>query len=320
MDLSQIQRLSVAQEHFDCEEGGSYLQSGMLSPGRTAIRPRKILLGVAFSLALLLSLNPSAALAHGGVAPDLAFWGPFGSGTVRCLRVISHATRRCFDQALKAQTDCAERQLAGQSCDTGARDVSIAAALAEATGVVDAACTGGQLTELRFAGFDDAKADVERACIGEADAVASLLYPATVIDAPSACRATASDLARKLVRYVSTGNRRALDRIAKRILSPSAKLALISGARTRAARAGEMCVGWLRRDCPAFDAIYGRSPEEWVEALAVRSDCVANATYFQTAVSCPFPECGNGIEERDEECDDGNGVDTDVCRNDCSRR
>jgi cysteine-rich repeat protein len=79
-----------------------------------------------------------------------------------------------------------------------------------------------------------------------------------------------------------------------------------------------MWVGRLGRDCPAFDMTYGRSPEEWVEALAARSDCIANATYFQTAVSCPFPECGNGIKELDEACDDGNRLDGDGCRNDCT--
>src|SRR5439155_1175611 len=31
------------------------------------------------------------------------------------------------------------------------------------------------------------------------------------------------------------------------------------------------------------------------------------------------PRCGNGIVEPGEECDDGNAVDTDDCRNDCTR-
>jgi cysteine-rich repeat protein len=198
------------------------------------------------------------------------------------------------------------------------RDAHISAAKAVASGAVDAACTGGQLTELRFADFADAKADIVRGCVGEADAVISLLYPAAVVDAPSSCRITASQLGRKLVRRGLADSSRALNRIAKRIVPPSGRFALINAARARAARAGEMCAGRLRRQCAQFEATYGRSPEEWVEVLAERSDCVAYATYFQTAVSCPFPKCGNGIKEFDEACDDGNQVDTDACRNDCS--
>jgi cysteine-rich repeat protein len=276
------------------------------------------LLKVVTLYAVTLALVDASAYAHGGAPPDLAFWGPFGRNTVRCLRNISLATRRCFDRVVTAKTECEERQFAGQTCNREALGADIAIAHATATAVVDSACAGGQLTELRFADFEDAKADVFRACVGEADAVFSLLYPDAIGDAPATCRTTASDLGRKLVKNTLVDSSRTLDRIGKRILPPSVRLALVAATRSRAAKAGEMCVQRLRRDCPTFDAIYGRSPEDWIEALTARSDCVAYATHFQTAVSCPFSVCGNGIKEPDEACDDGNRIDTDACRNNCT--
>ena len=32
----------------------------------------------------------------------------------------------------------------------------------------------------------------------------------------------------------------------------------------------------------------------------------------------PDPYCGDGFEDADEDCDDGNQIDTDGCRNDCT--
>src|SRR5262245_37840089 len=60
---------------------------------------------------------PVPALAH-GIPLDLAFFGPFGTPTVRCLRVIGAAAQRCFRAVLAAERRCMDRQLAGQSCDT----------------------------------------------------------------------------------------------------------------------------------------------------------------------------------------------------------
>jgi cysteine-rich repeat protein len=300
----------------------------MLAPAR-AVQPtrrgrsRRGTFAMAAGLCCLLA---SRAHAHGTAPPDLAFWGPFGARTVACLRVIGRATQRCFRQALALHRDCAERVLAGQPCDESLRAARVMAATAVAAAAVDRACLGGQLTELRFAGFDDARADVARACASEAEAVASMWYD---MHAPSAgagaaqsteraCRMRTADLGRKLLGLGVRLKCRALDRIAVRILEPSGKRALLRAAETRELRAQHQLADRLGRECPDFEATYGRSPDDFLGTLARRADCVVHANYFQTAVTCPPAVCGNGIKEAGEACDDGNADDADQCRNDCT--
>jgi cysteine-rich repeat protein len=274
----------------------------------------------------LSSWSPSAAHAHGGAAPDIAFWGPFGVRTVRCLRVISQATRACFDQVLAAERECAERELGGESCDAAARDTRIAAAQGIARAAVENACLGGQLTELYFVGFDDAKADVLRGCSGEVDAAMSVLYrtdaaPTALQDLDAsgvACMRETAALGRKLLRFTIAVKTRALERIAFKIANPSAKHMLIDRAEATATRARQQLADRLARTCPEFETIYASSPLDLLQAVGRRANCVVQATHFQTAVSCPRAECGNAIREPGEACDDGNQVDTDSCRNDCT--
>lgn len=45
---------------------------------------------------------------------------------------------------------------------------------------------------------------------------------------------------------------------------------------------------------------------------------LAGGLYVQDALRCPAARCGNGMEERGEECDDGNAIETDACRADCT--
>src|SRR5215468_2273662 len=94
--------------------------------------------------------------------PDLAFYGPFGGPTVRCQRALGHAAQRCFRRVLTAKRLCMDAELAGGTCDRSGRDAEISAAQQDGQDAVVQACLGGQLTELRFIGFDEAKMDVAR--------------------------------------------------------------------------------------------------------------------------------------------------------------
>jgi cysteine-rich repeat protein len=263
---------------------------------------------------------PRAACGHGTAPPDLAFWGPFGKGTVRCLRKISYGARRCFEEVLAVQSECRGRRLAGQPCDDAGREALIAAAHARAAGVVTDSCSGGQLTELRYAGFGDAQADILNTCVLQTEAVLSLLYPINASGTDPTvrqCVLVAAGLGRKLARHALVDASRAFDRIAARIIGPSVKFALVNASQARAQRAKQGCAARLLAECPQFEAIYGRTTADWAEALVRRNECTMLATYYQTSISCPAPVCGNGIKEAGEGCDDGNQVHDDRCSNFC---
>jgi len=269
---------------------------------------------------------PAKAVAHGGVAPPLGLWGPFGARTVHCLRVISRATHRCFREVLATRRGCADQQLAGVSCDVAADAARVEAAVGAATAAVDVACFGGQLTELYFASFDDAKTDIRRACRAEADAAMFMLYPSQLTvraaagndDTTAQCMIRVSALNQKVLDHLMRMKGRTLERIAFRVLGPSVKIAMISRVEARAARVLDRLAARLHQECTGFQEIYGYTPRDLLGRLGRRGDCVVQATCFQTAISCPAAECGNGIWEFGEACDDGNDVETDECRSDCT--
>jgi cysteine-rich repeat protein len=55
-----------------------------------------------------------------------------------------------------------------------------------------------------------------------------------------------------------------------------------------------------------------------IYVFAPAAGAIVRSGRVRAAVSTPGPRCGNGIVEEGEACDDGNAVDTDDCRNDCS--
>jgi cysteine-rich repeat protein len=284
-------------------------------------------LRVGASLALLAGVlvPPASAYAHGG-PPDITFWGPFPSGTTSCLRLMARATQRCVQEAMTLQHECMDAQLAGQPCDQAARDQNINAAKLAARSIVTTACTGGQLTELHFIDQDDAKADINKTCTDQPDAVMSVAYAPALAGGASAamddqardCLVQTAANSRKLLHYIVRLKTRTLDLMAVNVIGPAKKKSLLSRADDHIAVALDKLAQRLVQACPNFEAIYGRSPSDILAAMTRVGDCVVGASYVQTSVACPAPVCGNGIKESGEQCDDDNTIDTDSCHNDCT--
>jgi cysteine-rich repeat protein len=265
------------------------------------------------------------AHAHGG-PPDIAFWGPFPSGTTFCLRMLGRAMQTCVDQALAAHRECMDAELAGQPCDEALRDQRINDAKLASRSVVSTACSGGQLTELHFSNPDDARTDVSETCTEQPAAVMSIAYAPVIASGSSAatdeqtrqCLVKTSAYSRKLLRYIVRAKTQVLNLMAVNVFGPAKKNALLKRATDRIAAARAKLAQSILQVCPNFEAMYGRGPAAVLAGLSRVGDCVAGAVYVQTSVACPAPICGNGIKESGEECDDGNTVNDDRCHNDCT--
>jgi cysteine-rich repeat protein len=102
---------------------------------------------------------------------------------------------------------------------------------------------------------------------------------------------------------------------------PEEKFAAVARGEERAVRARASCAARTAAGCDAaaFAALYGHSIEQFLADVGTRADCLVGGVYVQDRLRCPAPQCGNGMEEAGEECDDGNADDTDTCRADCVR-
>jgi cysteine-rich repeat protein len=111
----------------------------------------------------------------------------------------------------------------------------------------------------------------------------------------------------------------ALDRIAGTEQTADQKTRLVAWARARIERAQARSVAAVGETCAAgaFADAYRRSTDEFLGRIAAQAGCMVGFVYVQDAVTCPAPVCGNGMQERGEECDDGNDFDGDGCRADC---
>ncbi len=275
-------------------------------------------------LAAFVCLIPVAARAHGRPPLPLALWGPFARTTIQCMRPISCAAQRCFRAVVAAERACMDAELTGGTCDVPRRDAEIASARSTAESVVAAACLGGQLTELRFADFNDARADILRAC-AHADGTVELLYgPLTAapsVDAIPAderhCIVQTAAMSAKYLEVIMRAKTAVLDHAAS-IIAPSQKLGLLSKANDRIAAARTTLATQLGQACPGFADTYGLAPADFLSALELRADCVLGIMYVQTAISCQLPFCGNGITEPGEQCDDANANDNDTCHTNCT--
>jgi hypothetical protein len=262
---------------------------------RSRCKPRRrfhtIVTVAALAAGLLRSL-PIAA--HQMQPPDIAVWGPFSSGTFQCLRSIDRAARRCFERVTAVRRGCAEQHLAGESCDQASWVARIAAATRRIAPSVEGACRGGQLTELRFLSLDEARQDLQSACTEQAQLVVGLLYgqaesaaAAGTLDAESrACVDRTAAVSVKHLRLAMALRRRALDRIARQIMTAPEKSALLSTAAESIAAARAAHAQHLQQHCPGFEAFFRRTPTGMLTAIEKRADCLVYASHVQNAVVC----------------------------------
>src|SRR6202158_698170 len=248
---------------------------------------------VGFTLALCLAA--SSAHAH-LLPPNLALFGPFGAPTVRCLRTLSLAAQRCFAVALATQRDCMSQQLSGGVCDRATRDARIDTAKQAAREGVDQVDAARSMIELP----------------------AGAASTAAVTEPVRQCMVETGLVSQKLLRLAVQLKSAALDRMAVHVLGPSQKFALLSIAGKRLAAAQQALTQRLTESCRDVESIYGRAPAAYLARLIPRADCIVSDTYVQTQIMCPQPVCGNGIKEPGEQCDDGNTINNDGCRNDCT--
>jgi len=269
--------------------------------------------------------RPGTLWAH-GAPPDIGFWGPFPRRTLHCLRMLGRATERCFLQVLSIERRCKENALSGVPCDLLERSQRVQEARQAARNTVQQACLAGQLTELNFSSFDDVFNDIERGCVDQAAAAIAVLYPPAPVAALTAadtattrCMVEVSARGAKVLRQATRLRRRGLELIAVDplpLLKRSEKLSLLQEAADRAGAARRRAAARIALVCPDFAAAYGRGIEEVLGVLVPVADCVLGSVYVQLTVACPV--CGNSVTEYNEQCDDGNRIDTDGCTNQCT--
>lgn len=273
------------------------------------------------ALAGLLAAWGSPAAGH-NQPPPIELWGPFLAGTQTCLRVISSATHACFDSVVALEQACRDAPLEGGTCDAARRDAEVAAADGALRAALAASCADGQLTELGYIGLFDAGIDLNRGCVGEAqNAIAALYAPARTgaVSAEAArCLSAVATYGRKVMWFALQREVPVMERIATRVfISEEKQAAILRVNRELSADRARWSAGVLAA-CPAFEQVYGRTPDSLLRTLKQRVDCVLSRTYVHSAIACPAQVCGDGIPEGDEACDDGNAIDGDGCRNDCT--
>ena len=141
----------------------------------------------------------------------------------------------------------------------------------------------------------------------------------SVDESKAACVQAGARESTRLLRYAMRTYQQALDRIAGTEQTADQKTRLVAWARARVERAQARSVAAVGETCPAgaFADAYRRSTDEFLGSIAAQAGCMVGFVYVQDAVTCPAPVCGNGMQERGEECDDGNDFDGDGCRADC---
>jgi cysteine-rich repeat protein len=198
---------------------------------------------------------------------------------------------------------------------------------------VDSACTDAEVMALKFVDRQEALADVTSICRQlERELITAVYGPGLVRQLGRLRRRRGVAGARRVPR----GRRRAGDRAAAvrraraaRAVRPHREPADGAGGEIRRRRARRGTRGGrarASRRAPPRAAMprrsrrsNGHSIEQFLADVGTRADCLVGGVYVQDQLRCPAPQCGNGMEEAGEECDDGNADDTDTCRADCVR-
>lgn len=248
-------------------------------------------------------------------------WGPFLPDTVPCLRMVSRAVHACFDSVFDLEERCAAALARGSACDRREVEAESEAAARRMQTVLTSACQTGQLTEVGYFGFGDATIDLRNACLDQARAAIATAYaPLRAATAPppaAQCMAASAAYGRRITRFVLERATPVMERMATLAFQPAEKTAMVLHLGRELAATRARWIDGLSAACPQFVNVFGRSPESFARTMKQRADCVLSKTYVNNAVSCPPQECGNGVPEDGEDCDDGNQNDLDACPNDC---
>jgi cysteine-rich repeat protein len=261
----------------------------------------------------------STAYAHGARLP-FAQWGGFNASSVRCQRLIARAAGECATARWRAQRACRSAELAGRTCDETATEAIITAARNKALDQIDQYCSERNLTDLQFLGQFDLQGDVVNFCHDWEVAATSAVYGrSTAAGSPTgaqrACIEATAEAVDAVMQFTFRNRRQCMDWVAASPRDAPNRNGLLDSAGRRSNSAHDAIATRLAERCDegVFAALYRQSPAEFVDAVAIRADCIGAQFYVQDAVLCPAAVCGNAIIEPGESCDDGNTVDGDGC-------
>jgi cysteine-rich repeat protein len=283
----------------------------------------------AIGAAIVVLSTPALLLAHGTPAP-LAQWGNFADATADCQRAIGRAAGYCATRAVRDRGSCIGTEAGGGTCDRDALEQASVAVRARALALVERYCTSTDLQNLNYVDFTDVLIDIGQTCRETDTAATSAVWGPVMVggsvaaanDRERACLESSSRAATRLLRFALRVQQRALDRIAGEDLTTKQKDFELARARQFVARISDRARARLAFECPEdlFSSIYGRGIGTVLDAVAQRAECVNGFVYVvDGATQCPAPECGNGVQENGEECDDGNAFEGDACLSDCKR-
>jgi cysteine-rich repeat protein len=259
----------------------------------------------------------------------LEFWGGFSSGVARCQRAISRAAARCIGDVTAARQGCLTPALAGTVCDIQQLNTDVAALRQRVLSMVGPSCTSIQLQNLGYVDLSEAYRDIVDVCRRLDTATTSAVYAPALrggVVSPvrpivGACIHSTASASARLLEFSIRAHQRALDQIAAKRLDFRKKQGLLSRSAEQINRvrpALRRRIGTVCSDTDFVDA-YGRHVESYLTGIQAQASCHGQYVYVQNAVLCPAIACGNGIQEPNEQCDDGNDVDVDGCRADCTR-